>query len=314
MTTAALPPEVVEPCLRALKSVALIDGKVHPLERELLDSLQRHVLRTELCVDALAPIEPDELAEAVTDPEHRAQVLHGCIMMTLIDGDAAPGEVQRVDAYADALGVHDASLQDLHRFADHSFRLLRLDLLRRFIAADRMKKEVHDRGLLSLLGVLKTQIMGGDAAVAARYQALEQLPDGTLGREYFRFIRDNGFALPGEKGGAPEPIVFHDANHVLGSYGTTPEEESQVAAFHAGYRGHDKFGLLLFILMQFHLGVWITPTADGYEGRVDPELVFKAFERGTQVNTDLVTEWDPREDWAVPLEELRRRFNVLPRS
>lgn len=314
MSFAPLPPEVVEPCLRALKTVALEDQREDTLERGLLEALQRHVLHSELDLDALAPIEPEELSAAVTDPAQRAEILHGCIMMTLIDGEASPEEVARVDRYADALEVHDASLKDLHRFVDRSLLLLRLDVFRRFIAADRMQKELREKGLGALLRLAKAQLLGGDPAVAARYQALEALPEGTLGREYFRFIRDNGFALPGEPGGAPEPIVFHDANHVLGGYGTSPSEETQVAAFHAGNRGYDKFGMLLFVLLQFHLGVAITPVAPGFRGVVDPERVLAAFERGAQLNTDLVSDWDPRDDWETPLSELRERFGVPPRG
>ena len=79
--------------------------------------------------------------------------------------------------------------------------------------------------------------------LAARYQALEHTPRGTLGREYFEFVRQNGFALPGEKGGAPEVVVFHDCLHVLGGYQTSSVEETQIASFQAGMLEKDAAAL-----------------------------------------------------------------------
>ena len=57
----------------------------------------------------------------------------------------------------------------------------------------------------------------------------------------------------------------------------------------------------------------ITPAAPGLEGFVKPDLIFKAFERGSRVNTDLITEWDPVEDFEVPVAELCERFAIPPR-
>lgn len=313
MPITAPPPSIARAGLRALKSVASVDGTFRELERELLDSLQRYVLHSEFDIETLEPISPAELAEAVPPGEFRERIVHGAIFMSMIDGEVADTELDLVDDYAEALGINDASLKDMHRFAIGQFKVLRFDVLRRFILADRLKREWKEEGLRGIWNLVRVAIQGEDAVLAARYQALESLPEGTLGREYFEFIRANGFALPGEKDSLPEVIMFHDCNHVLGGYGTSNEEETQVAAFHAGYRGHDKFGLMLFLLMQFHLGVQITPATEGVKGHVKPDLVFKAFERGTHLNCDLIADWDPRKDFEVPLAELRLRFNVPPR-
>ncbi len=313
MAIEAPPPPIARAGLRALKTVAAADGELHALERELFDSLQEFVLKSDFDVAALEPITPAELAAEVPEGPFRERVVHGCIMMALIDGEADPEELPVVDAFAAALGVKDASLKDLHRYADGQLKMLRFDLMRRFIIADRVKKEWKDHGLRGIWNLARVALKGQDEALAAKYRRLEELPEGTLGREYFEFIRRNEFSLPGEPGSPPEIMVFHDANHVLGGYGTSPEEETQVAAFHAGYRGQDTFGLMLFLMAQFHLGVQITPATDGVKGVVKPHLVFKALARGAQVNRDLIADWDPREDFERPVEELRREFNVVPR-
>ena len=80
-----------------------------------------------------------------------------------------------------------------------------------------------------------------DVSLATRYQAFEQYPSESLGRSLWEYWRKNGFALPGEKGGAPEQILFHDCAHILSGYGTAPEEEVQVACFSAGFQRRDSF-------------------------------------------------------------------------
>lgn len=314
MALTAPPPEVARAGLRALVSVASVDGVLHELERDLLQSVQRLLLHTDFDLATLEPIAAAELSAAVPQPEFRERIAHGCIMMALIDGEAAPDELARVDELAAALGVRDASLKAMHRFADGQLRLLRFDLMRRFIVADRLGRVWNQKGLRGIWELAKVAIKGGDKALAARYRALEQLPPGTLGREYFEFIVRNEFSFPGEPGSPPEIMVFHDCNHVLADYGTSPEEETQVAAFHAGYRGHDKFGMMLFLLMQFHLGVQITPATGGLSGVVKPHLVFAAFERGAQVNRDLIADWDPQDDFERPVTDLRRELNIPPRA
>ena len=64
-----------------------------------------------------------------------------------------------------------------------------------------------------------------DPALAARYRALGDLPEGPLGHAYIQFIESNGFSVPGEPGGPPPPIARHDCMHVLGGYGTSSAEE-----------------------------------------------------------------------------------------
>ena len=109
-----------------------------------------------------------------------------------------------------------------------------------------------------------------DTALSARYQALEHYPAGSLGRAYWEYCRANGFALPGEKDGAAEPILFHDCAHVLSGYGTEPEGEVQVACFSAGFQRRDPWLFVFFVLLQFHVGIRMTPITKARTGFFDP--------------------------------------------
>jgi hypothetical protein len=149
-----------------------------------------------------------------------------------------------------------------------------------------------------------------NAELATRYRALEQYPSGSLGRGYWEYSRNNGFALPGEKGGAPEQILFHDCAHLLSGYGTAPEEEVQVACFSAGFQRRDPFTFVLFVLLQFHMGIRMTPEAR--TGFFDPEKTMIALQRGAAMNVDLNNGWEYWPVMGEQVEELRRRYNILP--
>jgi len=77
---------------------------------------------------------------------------------------------------------------------------------------------------------------------------------------------------------------------------------------------------MLFSVLIFSTGVDMRPTADGYVtvgvlGKPGvAEQVFAAIERGSKVNQDLSDKWDY---WAyvdLPIDEVRRQLNILPKS
>jgi hypothetical protein len=83
-----------------------------------------------------------------------------------------------------------------------------------------------------------------------------------------------------------------------------------------GDRGRGRRGAiygLLFPLAQFHLGVAITPVTKAETDVIDPELWIKAFVRRTRTNRDLASSWQPWDDFARPVTELRREYGIEPR-
>jgi tellurite resistance protein len=308
------PQDIAHAGLRALMTVASADGTIHELEGELLSSVQRHILQTNFDLNELAPITPEDLAAAITEPAFRERVVGGCVLTALIDGEPSPKELAVIEGYAQALGVESASVTNLQRLTANRLLVARLDIARRSFIGQKVKEKVANDGIRGLAGVFKAMRLG-DEELAAKYQTLESYPDGTLGREYARFVRDNGFGFPGEDGGAPEIILFHDCTHVLGGYGTSPIEEVQVASFSAASRKEDPFAIVLFVTAQFHLGLRVTPAAKAESMKIEPEQMIKAIERGGHVNTDLSDNWNPWDgDFGVQLSELRERYNIPPRS
>ena len=298
--------------LRAMKTVALADGALDASELHMMEAIQR-VLGTNHPLEQLTPITPADLARGIPDRQIRHQLVQGMIVMSLIDGEAKPEEADLVEQFATALGVDVPEVKTLQHFLKREILQLRLDLVRRFWVRDKIKALWNEEGLH---GVFK--VVGGmlgqyhNQELAAKYQALEHYPAGSLGRAYYEYIRGNGFGLPGEKGGPPEIVVFHDLTHVLSGYGTDPAGEVQVASFSAGYRRRDAFLFVFFVLLQFHAGVRMTPITKARTGFFDTEKALIAMQRGAAMNVDLTEGWDYWPVMGEQVEELRKRYNILP--
>jgi hypothetical protein len=305
--------------LRAMKTVASATGTMSPVRRTLLDAARRVILRIDADIDTLGPITPAEFAAGFPSPELRQQFTNGMLVMALADGVPAREMVAEVEAFAAALGVSMRLLADLRLLAEEHMTLFKLDFLRRSQIADIMKDQLTQKGPLSLTkSVLTMRGAMEDPALAARYRTWGQLPEGTLGRSLIEFYAKNGFSLPGERKGFPEAGLYHDLCHILGGYGTDPEGEVQVASFTAGFKRTRPIYIMLFAVLVFSTGVNMRPsnedfTTVGVLGKPGmAERMFAAIERGAQVNQDLSDKWDY---WAVadvPLDELRRRLNVVP--
>ena len=307
------PPDIALAGLRALKTIGTVDGPLRPLERRFLDSVQAQLLTTAIDIDQLRPITPRQLAAAVQQAEPRERILCGCIIMALIDGEASEAEGVVLEQFALALGVSSHALKDVQRIIHHNLTAARIDMTRRSFIGQRARSYLADQGARGLVRVVRSMLGIEDRPLALRYQALGTAPRGTLGREYYEFIRRNHFLLPGEKGAAPEIVVFHDCLHVLAGYDTTSIEETQIASFQAGMLKKDPIFGLLFMLAQFHLGIRMTPVTGAEKLVADPKLMLEAFVRGTKVTRDLCVDWTPQHDFERGVDELRREYNIEPR-
>lgn len=315
------PPEAAAYGLRAMVTVARAAtdsfGKV---QHTLLDAAQHIILHTDVDVDSLTPVEPDELARNFPAGALAKQLVQGLVVMSLCDGPASHDQIELIRGYAKALGVDQPMIDIANKLTEHRLLLFRLDYYRRSHLREMFESQYRTQGgIIGLAkGVLGMRGLVADPELAARFVALGDLPADTLGHVFFHHYRDHGFAFPGEPGGFPVAAVFHDIMHVLGDYPTVPEGEIQVAAFHAGM--HDKesaFFVLLFPLITFSTGINITPVPQpemkGILGEKDVAAkMLRAIERGSKLNTDLANDWDFWPYMPLPIDEVRRQLNVVP--
>lgn len=86
------------------------------------------------------------------------------------------------------------------------------------------------------------------------------------------------------------PAACRYLGHVLAGYGTDPQGEIQQAAFQAGFVRDNGFMFLLFGILQFHVGMRITPIAKSYEGLFDVPRVLEALRRGAACKVEVRAE------------------------
>jgi hypothetical protein len=292
--------------LGALRSVAIQDDRFSDGERAFLEAIA-HIHDTPLNADALVPATPADVARTVSDPQRRKRAVQLAIVLALVEGEPTTQTESAIRGLAAALGIEEPGMRVLYEMAQ------RHTLLARFEMARRMREGV--RNIHGFPGFLRTAlpflgIGGTHQETSARYRALAACPEGSFGRALHQHFRENGFAFPGEKHGVPESMVFHDVGHVLSGYGVDPEGEIQQAAFQAGFRRSDGFLFLLFGVLQFHLGVRLTPVARAQRGYFDVKRVLRAAERGAACKVDLGSGFDPFAYADMSLDTMRRRLGI----
>jgi hypothetical protein len=99
---------------------------------------------------------------------------------------------------------------------------------------------------------------------------------------------------------------------VLAGYDPSPAGECGVIGFQAGFGRNDPFYTVLFALAQLQLGIGSTPFNDAETDQVTPEAVIQGLERGSKVSRDLISDWDPWDDFDKPLEVVRDLYGIAP--
>jgi hypothetical protein len=314
-------PEEAEAGLRAMVRVARAPGAIAAPARALIDAAQKVLLGTEHDIDRLGEITPRELDRALARPAIRRQLVQGMIVVSMAAGEPPVAQSKLVESFAAGLGVETPALRALRHLASRDILLYKLCIVRNGHMPNMIRDQYAHQGLVGVAKVLLgIKGLAAEPELAARYHALAKLPEDRLGKRLWHHYNDNRFKFPGERGGFPEAGVYHDLSHVLAGYNTTPEGETLVGAFIAGYRearADHGFFTLLFVISIFSTGVDVTPidvgAREGTVGRI-AEQFLDAIQRGSRVGTDLSNDWDFWPYLELPLDEARRRLSVTPKQ
>lgn len=302
--------------LASLKAVASVGGPPTDRALSVMRAVRDSLMKVDVDLDGLRPISAAELAVAVPETEWRERILRGMTVLAMMDGEPSPERLVFLEATAATLDIQALPVRTFREVLEKRFAMVRIDLARRSFIRQAAKGYVANEGLRGVLDTVAGALGHEDKVTAARYHQLDDYPEGTFGRAYADFIGRNGFSYPGEIGGPPPPVMRHDCCHVLGGYGTTPQEECAVVAFQAGLEKADPFFILLFALAQFELGIGASPFLPGMKSQADPESVFAGLEHGTHVNRDIVGDasWDPWDHFREPIADVRAALSIPPRG
>ena len=305
--------------LSAMRTVSLAHGAAAETaaDRATLAAAARITLGLDDVDDAtLPPIAPSALADALAARPLREEAVRLAAVMALVDGAVDAAKIDRVTAFARALGIDDGYVHDLSRAAHGRLQGALGHMVRENMAS--ITGHPWSRGVTDdvLAWLLPYRGDGADPALADRFRALADLPDDTFGRAFLAHFADNGYALPGE----PDALnaVFslpHDSAHVLAGYDTTPAGELMVSTFTAAmHPWHAMAAHVLPVLFSWHLGVKLNDVAQAATGAFQPAGFFEAWERGAASTVDLFSaDWDFWSAAGEPLAAVRAAYAIAPR-
>lgn len=283
--------------------------------------------------DDLEPIDPTDLARLVTDPALRRLAVQLVTVMSFVDGVVDQTKLQRILDTAQALGVDARFVTAIRHLTENDIRWAGLDMLRANVESIPGMTWDPDDPMAAFLPYRD----GHDRPdLVARYDALGDLPEGTLGNAFFHHYRDNHFGFPGEPWGVVEAWgTPHDTLHLLSGYSTSAQGELLVAVFNGASlsRPDDLMeSHVLPVIFTYHLGIELNKGInkgdrermdrdpswrDNFEGNVhlglDPAKLWRSWERASAMTTDVFSgHWDFWAEAATPLDELRARYGIAP--
>lgn len=311
----ACAPTEAEAVLQAMKHLALIhpQHRVVPLDRMAIEAAAQLAFvppLTDVDIDALVPLGPEQLADRVTDPDVRQVAAELLAILALTEGEIDADRLREAVRFNHALGHHEAYVHDLVELARGHRQWVQADMVRRNLETfPGMAADMKVHGAYPYTGT------PADEALAARYLALGDLPTTTFGRAYYEHFHVHGFGFPGQVGALTELFAGpHDSIHVLSGYGTSTQGELLVSAFTAGMHQPDALAAhILPTLLEWQVGLDLSFAVAPESGWLDPRKYLIALDRGRASTHDVLDgPWDVFAHAERDLEELRAEFGITP--
>ena len=217
---------------RGIATAVTPDGGLTDVQAALLQAIASALTQVEVDYHHLEPLGPEDLASVLVgrDQRFRQRIVHHMVLGELVLRPLPTEVALRVAKYAQVLGVDDRFVRVARRYAQGAFGLAWMDLQRSGFTEHVRRADT---------GQLRTTVEVSDPLTApdvnpeleARWAALRELPEGSLGRAVWELYDSRGFALPGTATGVSAYLAQHDFVHVLADYGTNLKGELEVFAF-----------------------------------------------------------------------------------
>lgn len=302
---------MVEPVCRVLLGAIDVDGGATIEQRSVLAAIvSGYWGRTDLDLTTLSPLEPGDATAVISDGAHRRRVRELLVLLELCRHPLSDAQTQRVDEYATALGESGPGLALARTLVREGAEQAVADYLR---YVDEIKSDLAEP---SLRDQYPANLPEPDHELAARLQALPDLPAGTLGNEYVEFYRRNKLELPGDDVSMPAVFVSHDMCHVIAGYEPTGQGEIALGAMQLAVADNQAHWIQFLGNLGVHEAGFVqtgslVPKTASLNREGAPELLGEAFLRGSECTGDF-TAADHLALVELPLSEVRGRFGVPP--
>jgi hypothetical protein len=315
---------------RGVASAAAPVGGLTDVQRMIIEALFPAMTEHAVDVSTFTPMSAEELAQVLAHRNlaFRSRGVQIMLLCALVLRPIPSKVIDRIDEFSRELNVDEGMIDVARRFAAGALGLAAADFERNGYTST---WTADDAANLHTSVALETpwDVAVRDPALAQRWRDLADLAPGSLGRRVWEMYRARGFAVPGVPGSAPPLLAQHDWVHVLADYGTTVESELEVFAFIA--RANDDmraFSLLAMVISLFETGYLRTgaglfeaspghvSTGEGVAVRMADAMRRGAWCSDRETGNDSIDYL--RLDWfglaPQPLEAVRQRFNVIPKS
>jgi hypothetical protein len=331
-TVLLTPPDAAEVAATAagVASAVAPAGGLTDLQRVIIEALFPAMTGHPVDVASFEPMTAEQVGRTLArrDLQFRSRGVQIMLLCALVLRPLPRDVADRIAEYARELCVDEAMIDIAERFAHGALGLAAFDFERNGYTSS-WTPDACDALHTSVDLHAPWDVAVQDPALAARWSELGALPEGTLGRGVWELYQARGFAFPGLPASAPPLLAQHDWVHVLADYGTTVDAELEVFALIA--RANDDmrgFSLLAMVVSLFETG-YLRTGAGLFEadpghlsaGRGTAVRMADAMRRGA-LCSDTVTGNDSIDflqlDWfslaALPLEDVRTRFRLVPKS
>jgi hypothetical protein len=296
---------------RVLRTALNPAGALEPRERRFLEtyaSITGHVL------PALDPMTINASIVNIEGAHQRKRLVQLAAIAALLSAPIKPESVAFLKELAARFATHDPVIGVLEALEKKQFVRVRPLAMRRAFRA-LIKEAYAAEGVMGVVRFFSALFLNTSVNKDKlwNYKRLGLLPEGTLGREYWKHLTELGFGFPGEPAGIADSVAYHDVAHVLAEHDTTPLGEIQQGAFQGGNRREDGFFFIQFVLLQFHHGIKVTPVAPPQRGNFDPQKVLWAIHRGAKCNIDMTHQWNFWPLMPLGLARARAQIGLLPK-
>ncbi len=300
----------VEPLVAGLVGGIDVDGGPTDEQLVVLESITSDLWkRSDLSLNSIAPLSPDDAAKALLRPDTRLRFCEILMALELCRHPQSENQVEKVEEYVAALGISDIEIKTTREALEQGADEASKDLERFYggILPEISEVSLRDNYL---------RLTEPDHGLAERLRSLHDLPVGSLGHAYLEFYRRNDITLPGDDIHLPAHYVNHDMNHVITGYEPTAPGEIARSAFLWAADDSRRNWLEFLITMSIHeTGVLNHGAIRAKVATLDrqgvPELFGEGLERGSQCTVDL-SQIDHLALVEMPLDQVRAQFNVVP--